>query len=123
MVFEFNHNDIQQHLALIYMWEIFDRKNNLKGVYVGKAKSGSKRPLKHYKRNVNRLINDKPYRKSKPDGYRKVHKALAKAVKNNEIIKLTLLCNISSFENINDIEQNHIKEKTPIGSQSWRLNG
>ena len=46
--------------ALIYKWEIKDGSGNLQGLYIGKAKGGAKRPTKHYRRNVNRLLAEKP---------------------------------------------------------------
>ncbi|EIF8949704.1 hypothetical protein O1D80_003617 [Vibrio cholerae] len=109
--------------ALIYMWEIYDKTDVLVGRYVGKAKNGAKRPLKHYKRNVARLIAGKPYRKSNPNSYRVVHKALADAVDKNYVIKLYFLANISEGEDINQVEQALINQHDCKGSESWQLNG
>ncbi|ENO1697950.1 MULTISPECIES: hypothetical protein [Vibrio] len=109
--------------ALIYMWEIYDKTDVLVGRYVGKAKNGAKRPLKHYKRNVARLIAGKPYRKSNPNSYRVVHKALADAVDKNYVIKLYFLANISEGEDINQVEQALINQHDCKGSASWQLNG
>jgi len=109
--------------ALIYMWEIYDKSDVLVGRYVGKAKNGAKRPLKHYKRNVARLIAGKPYRKSNPNSYRVVHKALADAVDKNYVIKLYFLANINEGEDINQVEQALINQHDCKGSESWQLNG
>ncbi|ENM3843969.1 GIY-YIG domain-containing protein [Vibrio cholerae] len=109
--------------ALIYMWEIYDKTDVLVGRYVGKAKNGAKRPLKHYKRNVARLIAGKPYRKSNPNSYRVVHKALADAVDKNYVIKLYFLANINEGEDINQVEQTLINQHDCKGSESWQLNG
>ncbi|MFO4643473.1 hypothetical protein V5H01_17755 [Vibrio cholerae] len=109
--------------ALIYMWEIYDKTDVLIGRYVGKAKNGAKRPLKHYKRNVARLIAGKPYRKSNPNSYRVVHKALADAVDKNYVIKLYFLANINEGEDINQVEQALINQHDCKGSESWQLNG
>ncbi|WP_217527372.1 MULTISPECIES: hypothetical protein [Vibrio] len=109
--------------ALIYMWEIYDKTDVLVGRYVGKAKNGAKRPLKHYKRNVARLIAGKPYRKSNPNSYRVVHKALADAVDKNYVIKLYFLANINEGEDINKVEQALINQHDCKGSESWQLNG
>ncbi|EJL6500049.1 hypothetical protein NMS05_003530, partial [Vibrio cholerae] len=109
--------------ALIYMWEIYDKTDVLVGRYVGKAKNGAKRPLKHYKRNVARLIAGKPYRKSNPNSYRVVHKALADAVDKNYVIKLYFLANINEGEDINQVEQALINQHDCKGSESWQLNG
>ncbi|EKF9373200.1 hypothetical protein O1B80_003461 [Vibrio cholerae] len=109
--------------ALIYMWEIYDKTDVLVGLYVGKAKNGAKRPLKYYKRNVARLIAGKPYRKSNPNSYRVVHKALADAVDKNYVIKLYFLANINEGEDINQVEQALINQHDCKGSESWQLNG
>ncbi|EJL6633852.1 GIY-YIG domain-containing protein [Vibrio cholerae] len=109
--------------ALIYMWEIYDKTDVLVGRYVGKAKNGAKRPLKHYKRNVARLSAGKPYRKSNPNSYRVVHKALADAVDKNYVIKLYFLANINEGEDINQVEQALINQHDCKGSESWQLNG
>ncbi|AWB72103.1 hypothetical protein FG135_17890 [Vibrio cholerae] len=109
--------------ALIYMWEIYDKTDVLVGRYVGKAKNGARRPLKHYKRNVARLIAGKPYRKSNPNSYRVVHKALADAVDKNYVIKLYFLANINEGEDINQVEQALINQHDCKGSESWQLNG
>ena len=118
----FAHN-FNENSALIYMWEIIDLNGDLIGKYVGKAKGGTKRPYKHYKRNVKRLLAGLPYRKSNPNGYRKIHIALGNAVRNGFKIKLSILCNVSQFENIDDIEQYHINKQKSHGVESWQLNG
>lgn len=123
MKFDVISNNIKESQPLIYMWEIFDGDNKIVGRYIGKAKAGSKRPLKHYKRNISRLIAGKPYRKSNPNGYRQVHHALAAAVRNDFKIKLTLLCNIENGENINEIELVFIEKYSTRGSEYWQLNG
>lgn len=116
-------NGVNSDQALIYMWEIYDYTGVIVGRYVGKAKNGARRPLKHYKRNVNRLLLGKAYRKSKPNGYRAVHKALAQAVKKNQEIKLCFLTNIETGDDINLIEQTLIRKYKCQGSKSWQLNG
>lgn len=77
-------------------------------VYVGKAKGGPKRPLTHYRRNVRRLIAGKPYRASKPDKWRRVHHAMADAVRSGVSIRLEFY--VSSLERIDDDEQRLIRE-------------
>ncbi|HDV5405040.1 TPA: hypothetical protein RI771_003305 [Vibrio cholerae] len=123
MNFDVIYQGVNPDKALIYMWEIYDKTDVLVGRYVGKAKNGAKRPLKHYKRNVARLIAGKPYRKSNPNSYRVVHKALADAVDKNYVIKLYFLANINEGEDINQVEQALINQHDCKGSESWQLNG
>ena len=122
MRFTFTPNTVNQNAALIYKWEIRDGSNNLKGLYIGKAKGGAKRPTTHYLQNVNRLLKGKPYRAGNPDGYRKTHRALAQAVKNNYKIELSLVCNILDNENINKVEQYYINSFNCCGAENWQLN-
>ena len=83
---------------LIYMWEIRDAKGALLGKYVGKARAGASRPLKHYKRNVTNILLNKPYRKGNPIGYRRIHRALADAERKGLEVTLQFLCNVAPSE-------------------------
>ncbi|HHX8547069.1 TPA: hypothetical protein ACVO3J_004590, partial [Vibrio alginolyticus] len=123
MEFDVISQGVDSEQALIYMWEIYDNNDVLVGRYVGKAKNGARRPLKHYKRNVERLLKGRPYRKSNPDGYRVVHKVLAEAVDKEQIIKLYFLTNIDDGDDINQVEQAMISKYDCKGSKSWQLNG
>lgn len=122
MKFHLCPHELNVESALIYMWEIRDG-DDLVGRYVGKAKGGSKRPLKHYKRNVANILLGKPYRKGKPDGYRSIHLALAEAERRGYDVTLHFLCNVNPGENINQIEQKCILEQESRGPASWQLNG
>ena len=62
------------------------------GAYVGETEN-PKRPFTQYSRNVKKLLANKTYRKSKPDGFRRVHRALAKAIDKKQKISLVLLEN------------------------------
>lgn len=93
---------------LIYMWEIRNDDDEILGRYVGKANGGEKRPTMHYNRNVNRLLQGRPYRNGKK--YRRIHIALADAVKAGHRISLSYLCNVSEDENIFEVEQHYIRE-------------
>lgn len=115
--------DVDETRPLIYMWVINNNHGDLLGRYVGKAKAGAKRPRNHYSRNVANLLASKPYRKKIPDGYRKIHSALADAQKNGFLIRLYFLCNVQPNENINEIEQWHIKQQNSKGPCAWQLNG
>lgn len=108
--------------ALIYKWEIKDTEGNLKGLYIGKAKGGAKRPTTHYRQNVNRLLAMKPYRAGNPNGYRKSHRALAEAVKNGYQIELSFVCNVGLSQEIDQVEQTCIANFNSCGSAAWQLN-
>ena len=107
---------------VIYVWEIRSSKGGLIGRYVGKAKAGAQRPLKHYGRNVANILSGKPYRKGKPTGYRRIHRALAEAERRGDVVTLQFLCNVAPSENINEVEQRHIREQSSRGNQVWQLN-
>ncbi|WP_334033660.1 hypothetical protein [Burkholderia gladioli] len=110
MDFEVIRDGIDDAKPLLYQWEIHDsRTGDFLARYIGKAVRGSKRPLRHYERNVRRLIAGMAYRKSKPDGFRRVHRALAEAVSAGHRITLTLLRNVGPDEDINEAERQAIR--------------
>jgi hypothetical protein len=74
----------------IYQWEI--EKPEGVACYIGKYTRQS-RPLRAYRRNVERLIGGLPYRKGAPDGFRLIHHELARAVQDRQRITLTILEN------------------------------
>ena len=119
---ERNHN-VDESRPLIYMWEIRDKAGELVGRYIGKAKGGAERPRTQYRRNVTNVLAKKPYRKSKPTEFRKVHHALAEAQKLGHTVVLSFICNVQPGENINDVERRCIKEHNCKGGESWQLNG
>ena len=71
----------------IYAWKIADG-----GVYVGKYTRKS-RPLSEYNKNVRRFLCGEPYRPQNPIGFRRIHLALAHAVKDGLGIELHILEN------------------------------
>lgn len=113
---------VDQSRPLIYMWEIWANDGTLLGCYVGKASRGSSRPLSHYKRNVMNILDGKPYRKGKPDGYRRVHRILAEATRSGYRVRLSLLKNVELHESINQVERILIKEHNSAGGEPWQLN-
>jgi hypothetical protein len=123
MEFKFTPSNVNQAEALIYRWTITDGKGNVKGLYIGKAKGGAERPLKHYRRNVNRLLAGKPYRLGNPEGFRKSHRALAAAVQAGYSIELSLVCNIAEGESIDFVERQQIVAHGCCGEAEWQLNG
>jgi hypothetical protein len=123
MHYDFRSDEVDERGPLIYMWEIRDPHGKLVGRYVGKAKAGANRPRTHYARNVANVLAHKPYRKSNPNGYRRIHLALALAQTSQSAITLTFLCNPKPGENINDAERRCIKEQNSHGTEAWQLNG
>ena len=105
MEFHFESNGLDPEQPLIYRWEILNHAGVRIACYVGKSKNGAKRPPRDYKRNVRRLLAGQPYRKSKPDEFRAIHRLMAEAVRQDQALVLTLLRNVSPDENINDAEQ------------------
>ncbi len=105
MDFEESESEVDPSLPLIYLWEVHDRAGHLTYAYVGKASGGDGRPRRHYKRNVRNLLEGQPYRKGKPDEFRRVHHELAEAVRLGHRITLTLLCNVAEGEDINEVER------------------
>lgn len=79
------------------------------GSYIGKFSKRS-RPLRQYAQNVRNLLNDRPYRRNNPDGYRTIHRQLAAAVLTHRLITLTILENPSKND-INGRERALIKER------------
>ena len=73
----------------IYAWKIEGG-----AVYVGKYTHGS-RPLQEYEKNVRRLLAGEPYRPQKPDGFRRIHRALARALQEGRQIELHIVENCS----------------------------
>lgn len=122
MRFQVLPHTLNEALPLIYMWEIYEPSGGLVGRYVGKAKSGATRPLRHYTRNVVNILLSKPYRKTNPTGYRRVHLALAEADRKGHQITLQFLCNIAFDENINELERKYIRAYGCSGRETWQLN-
>ncbi len=118
-----NDAQVDTERGLIYMWEIRDTKEDmLLGRYVGKSSKGGGRPLTHYTRNVTNLLAGKPYRKENPDGFRRIHHALADAARRGARITLVFLANIRDGDDINKLEREFIKSVDSSGNEPWQLN-
>jgi hypothetical protein len=87
----------------LYEWQIEG-----KGSYIGKFTHIS-RPKNEYGRNLTRILNNKPYRRGKPDGFRRIHRELRDAFNEGRWIKLIILQNAG--EDINRLEQALIAER------------
>ena len=62
--------------------------------YIGCANS-ARRPQKAYRRNLQRMIDGRPYRKNNPDGFRFVHRRMLEAVQRGEEVTIDLLRNVA----------------------------
>lgn len=83
----------------IYAWDIHGI-----GVYIGRY-TRARRPLGEYDKNVTRILRGEPYRPNKPHGFRRIHHALANAVKEQTPITLRIVENCL-IENL-DIRERH----------------
>lgn len=79
------------------------------------ASQSASRPLTHYARNVSNLLTGKPYRKENPNGFRRVHHALANAVKQRSLVELHFLANVSDSEDINETERRYAEKYDSTG--------
>jgi hypothetical protein len=114
---------IDQSKALIYMWEIMSAdQSTLIGRYIGKSSRGEGRPMNHYKRNVANLLAGKPYRKDNPDGFRRIHHALADAVIEKHSVRLSFIANASDGDDLSRLERKYIRDFCSAGPNSWQLN-
>jgi len=95
----------------IYTWSIEGV-----GVYVGKFTRKS-RPLREYNKNVRNLLTGRSYRKGNPDGFRRIHRALADALQNGNQIFLHIT------ENCDPAELNERERKAIEVLASGDLNG
>jgi hypothetical protein len=71
----------------LYEWRIEGA-----GSYIGKY-GRARRPTREYGRNVHRLLNGRPYRLSRPDGFRRIHRELAQAHRDGRRIELIMFEN------------------------------
>lgn len=88
------------------------------GVYVGKFTRKS-RPLREYNKNVRNLISGRPYRKGNVDGFRTIHRELAKALQSQIPIGLTIVENRSPSE-LNSRERDLIERLSSGGLNGTR---
>ncbi|HME27141.1 MAG TPA: hypothetical protein VKI44_38440 [Acetobacteraceae bacterium] len=89
----------------IYRWRIEEA-----GTYIGKY-TKIRRPKKEYRRNVARIL--KGLRSHHPNGkFRRIHHALADAVRDGRCITLTIVTNCTRSE-LNQVEQDFIRREQP----------
>lgn len=92
----------------IYEWAITYVDGSIRR-YVGKYTRRS-RPTREYHANVERILDERPYRRASPDGFRNVHRELARATFEGRMIVLTILENAAP-EDLNRREQALIRER------------
>ena len=92
MHFSIIENGVLVDLPLIYAWRVGGEL-----VYVGKA-NGARRPLNDYPNDVRKLLAGEPYRKNKPNEFRRIHRVLANAVIRRLPIQLEYLCNTTATQ-------------------------
>jgi hypothetical protein len=80
------------------------------GCYIGQY-THADRPRREYGLNVARVLECRPYRKSKPHGFRTIHRELARAVTEGRGITLKLLENQPDKERRNCRERKLIAER------------
>lgn len=95
-------DDVSLDKPGIYTWTIEGV-----GRYVGRYTNAS-RPLTEYSKNIRNLLAGRSYRKSNPDGFRKIHRELANAVQNGVAIELRIEDNCDQSE-LNQKEREAIK--------------
>ena len=96
----------------IYEWKIEDA-----GSYIGQY-SRIDRPTKAYGRNVTNLMNNKPYRPKKPDGFRRIHRELERAHRDGRLIELIILENAEK-PGINDRERQLVAERGSLNDPPY----
>jgi hypothetical protein len=80
------------------------------GCYIGQY-THARRPRREYGLNVGRILTKRPYRKSKPEGFRQIHRELANAAEAGTPISLTLLENQVAKADRNRRERELIAER------------
>lgn len=119
--------DFDITLPYAYRWEIFTVGGERAGVYIGIA--GRKGPpvgysrIRRYWTNVENLLAGRPYASNPGRPYRKVHDALANAVRVGQRIVLTYLQNPADGESLDELERRLIREHDSFGPLAHQLNG
>jgi hypothetical protein len=103
-------NGVDEARPGIYEWSIAGR-----GTYIGKYTHIS-RPANEYGKNVYNLLNGKPYRRSKPDAFRRIHRELAQAHCEGRRIRLTILENVDPSR-INERERELIATRGSLNGR------
>ena len=100
----------------IYEWKIEAQGGQ---IYIGKY-TRINRPRRAFAVNVAHILGGEPYRKCNPDGFRRIHHALAQAVRNGDTVTLTILENPPRHE-INRREQELIAERGTLNGPQMSI--
>jgi hypothetical protein len=97
---------VDPSLSGLYEWQI---ESTERYVYIGKY-THARRPRREYALNVQRIQQEKPYRKKNPLGFRQIHTFLANALKADPPPKITL----TFLENVSDPAERNARERELI---------
>lgn len=101
-VCDYDSDGVDEALPIIYFWTL-DFPDGWQGRYVGKSKNGAHSRLREYRNNLAKMADGRSYRKSDPDGWRVIHKALFDCLAEGGRVSVRLVANCSIAE-INKIE-------------------
>ena len=84
---------VENNISGIYSWTV-----DGVGTYVGKSRNLGNR-LREYPNNIRKLTLKLPYRKSKPSGFRKIHRELLSGILTRRVVKCQIieLCDCSKL--------------------------
>lgn len=88
----------------IYQWSV-----GADAIYIGKSKRLRSR-LREYPNNIRKLLDALPYRRRSPDGFRLIHQEMSRAVRDKDVIVLTVLENCDAGE-LNARERHWINQR------------
>lgn len=100
----------------IYRWEIAGV-----GSYVGKSRNLARR-LREYPNNIRKLMLGLPYRKGKPDGFRGIHRELARALDRGASIQCSVI-ELCPSEQLSDRETHWIEQHGTLNGKPLRGEG
>lgn len=108
--------------GVIYRWEIF-AGNERVGVYIGLTeKQTPEARIGKYVYRVEALQLGSPYLPTKPDGYRKIHRALVEAMHQGHRVVLTLISSIQPGMSLAELESALIRQHDSFGPGAHQLN-
>ena len=95
---------------LIYRWSVtLDGRTEC---YIGKTSRGADRPLSAYARAVTKLMAGQPYRPDAPNGFRRVHRAMAACLQGGGSLHLDLV-ETASLPDLARREQYYLLRERP----------
>jgi hypothetical protein len=104
----FKADGIDRSKPLLYEWSI-----ESVGFYIGQTIQVTRR-IVEYEQNLQNFLAGRPYRKNNRDGFRCIHRALAKAIEEDKKIYFTLLENESDTFTRNRRKRELIVERAEL---------